>query len=81
MTDAGGLIMNGEAVFGMELGSTRIKAALIAPDNRTPASGGHGWENSRVNGIGIYALDDLWSGIAAAFADLRPDVEKNTAFS
>ena len=76
MTDAGGLIANGEAVLGMELGSTRIKATLIAPDNRTLASGGHGWENSRVNGIWSYALDDVWSGIAAAFADLRADVEK-----
>ena len=62
--------------MGMELGSTRIKAVLIGPDNVPLASGGQGWENAQVDGIWTYSLDDVWSGIAAAFADLKLRVEE-----
>ena len=40
------IIQAGEGVIGIELGSTRIKAVLIGPDNMPIASGGHGWENN-----------------------------------
>ena len=70
------IIESGQAVMGMELGSTRIKAVLIGPDNSPLASGGHNWENSQVDGIWTYSLDEVWSGIAAAFADLKDDVQK-----
>ena len=76
MMDSGELIAGGRAVLGMELGSTRIKATLIAPDNRTLAAGGHAWENRRIDGVWSYTLDDVHQGIAAAFADLQSDVKK-----
>ena len=70
------IIESGKAVMGMELGSTRIKAVLIAPDNSLLASGGHGWENSQIDGIWTYPLDEVWSGIAASFADLKKNVRE-----
>ena len=38
------IIASGQAVLGIELGSTRIKAVLIGPDHAPIASGDHGWE-------------------------------------
>ena len=35
------IIATGKAVMGMELGSTRIKAVLVGPDNSPLASGGY----------------------------------------
>ncbi len=74
--DAVKIIENGQAIMGMELGSTRIKAVLIGPDNSPLASGGHGWENSRIDEIWTYPLEEVLSGIAAAYADLKNDVQK-----
>ena len=68
------VIREGRAVLGLELGSTRIKAVLIGPEKTPLASGGHGWENSQVDGIWTYSLDDVWTGIAAAYADLKKNV-------
>ncbi|MBN2163983.1 MAG: hypothetical protein JXR25_05890 [Pontiellaceae bacterium] len=69
------MIQNGEGVIGIELGSTRIKAVLIGPDNAPVASGGHGWENTLQDGIWTYPLEEVWSGIQASFANLQKDVE------
>lgn len=69
------LIQNGEAVIGIELGSTRIKAVLIDPDNMPIASGGHGWENTLTDGVWTYPLEEVWTGIQNSFAALQKDVE------
>jgi sugar (pentulose or hexulose) kinase len=74
--DAAEVIKNGDAVFGCELGSTRIKATLIGPDTRPLAGGSHSWENKLQDGIWTYDLSDVWVGVAACFADLAADVEK-----
>ncbi len=64
----------GKTYLGIELGSTRIKAALIN-DTFTPvASGSHEWENRLENGIWTYSLDDIHSGIKSCYADLKKDV-------
>lgn len=68
-------IEQGEAVLGIELGSTRIKAILIDPDGQPIASGGHGWENTLKDGVWTYGLDEVWEGLQAAVAELRGDVE------
>ncbi|MDF1569194.1 MAG: FGGY-family carbohydrate kinase [Spirochaetaceae bacterium] len=70
------IIESGNAVMGMELGSTRIKAVLVGPDNQLLSTGGHGWENIQIDGVWTYSLDEVWSGIASCFADLRSDVRK-----
>jgi sugar (pentulose or hexulose) kinase len=68
------LIQSGGAVLGIELGSTRIKASLIAPDATPLASGSHAWENRLEQGVWTYAMDDVWRGLAACYASLVSDV-------
>lgn len=69
-------IKNGEAVIGIEMGSTRIKAILITEDKDPLASGGFGWENSQVDGIWTYSLEEVWEGVQASYSDLVKDVKK-----
>lgn len=68
------VLAGGRALLGIELGSTRIKACLIAPDGTTLAVGGHAWENQLVDGVWTYSLDAVWAGLADAVADLHADV-------
>ena len=58
------------AFLGIELGSTRIKAVLVDGTCAVLASGSYTWENQLVDGLWSYALDEVWSGIQAAYADL-----------
>lgn len=59
-------------VLGIELGSTRIKACLVDAGDPTVvlATGSHEWENRLVDGLWTYSLDDVWTGLRAAYADL-----------
>jgi sugar (pentulose or hexulose) kinase len=59
-------------VLGIELGSTRIKLCLVAADDPATilATGAHEWQNQFVDGVWTYALDDVWSGLQSAYADL-----------
>jgi sugar (pentulose or hexulose) kinase len=68
------LIAAGQAVLGIELGSTRIKASLIAPDATPLASGSHAWENQLKDGVWTYDLTEIWRGVAACYASLVKDV-------
>jgi sugar (pentulose or hexulose) kinase len=70
------LITSGQAILGIELGSTRIKAALLAPDATPLASGSHAWENQLRDGVWTYDLADVWSGLAACYASLVEDVRE-----
>jgi sugar (pentulose or hexulose) kinase len=67
-------IRSGQAILGIEFGSTRIKAALIAPDATPLAAGSHAWESRLEGGVWTYAMDDVWSGLASCFASLADDV-------
>lgn len=68
------MIASGGAILGIELGSTRIKASLIAPDTTPLASGSFGWENQLTDGVWTYAMEDVWTGLAACYASLGQDV-------
>jgi sugar (pentulose or hexulose) kinase len=68
------LIRSGRAILGIEFGSTRIKASLIAPDTTPLASGSHGWENRLEAGIWTYDMTDVWAGLAGSYASLVADV-------
>jgi sugar (pentulose or hexulose) kinase len=68
------LIQSGGAVLGIEFGSTRIKAALIAPDTTPLASGSYAWENQLKDGVWTYDMEDVWKGLAACYASLVQDV-------
>ncbi|MCD8156953.1 MAG: ATPase, partial [Clostridiales bacterium] len=67
-------IADGQAILGVELGSTRIKAVLIAPDHTPVAQGSHEWENQLVDGIWTYSLEAVWDGLRDAYADLARNV-------
>ncbi|WP_194396530.1 xylulokinase [Microbacterium atlanticum] len=71
-------IRAGRTALGIELGSTRIKACLVDADDPATvlAVGSHAWENRYESGVWTYSLDDVWSGLQAAYADLVADVER-----
>ncbi|MFG6477344.1 xylulokinase [Microbacterium sp. P06] len=70
-------IAAGRAVLGIELGSTRIKACLIDPDDPTVvlAVGSSDWENRFEDRVWTYSLEAVWAGLQAAYADLVADVQ------
>ncbi len=65
----------GQAVLGIEFGSTRIKAVLVGTDNAPIASGGHDWENRYENNIWTYAMEDVHAGLQDCYAKLKDDVK------
>ncbi len=69
------LIRDGRGVLGVEFGSTRIKATLIGPDCAPIASGAHGWENTLVDGVWTYSMEEVWSGLAACYRELAESVK------
>ena len=69
-------IENGLAAVGIEFGSTRIKAVLIDSEKNPAASGGFTWENSLIDGIWTYSLEEIHNGIVTAFAELKKDVQE-----
>lgn len=69
-------IKEGKTSLGIELGSTRIKAVLIDSNSNPIASGGHNWENSLIDGIWTYKLDDVWQGVASCYKELKEDVKE-----
>lgn len=70
-------IREGRTSLGIELGSTRIKACLIGTDaTEVLATGSFAWENRLEDGLWTYALDEVWQGLQAAFADLVADAQQ-----
>lgn len=69
-------INRGESYLGIELGSTRIKACLIDGAGTPLASGSHAWENRFENGYWTYSMEDVYTGVRAAFASLATDVRE-----
>ena len=56
-------IRQGNIIMGLELGSTRIKAVLIDQKGLLLATGSYVWENSLVDGVWTYSLEEAWKGI------------------
>ena len=69
-------ILAGKTVLGVELGSTRIKAVLVGEDHAPIASGNHDWENRLENNVWTYSIDDVWTGLQHAYAELARDVQE-----
>ena len=69
------LIESAKTYLGIELGSTRIKAVLIAPDYTTIASSDYGWENKYENSYWTYHMEDVWTGLQSVFASLAQNVK------
>ncbi len=68
-------IKEGKTSIGIEFGSTRIKAVLIGDDFTVAASGAYDWENSFIDGVWTYSLDEVKAGLQGAFFALADDVK------
>ena len=67
-----------DAILGVELGSTRIKAVLTDANHTVLAQGSHIWENDYQDGVWTYPLDAVWVGLRAAVTqalDALPGVQ------
>lgn len=69
-------IEEGNAVLGIEFGSTRIKAVLINSKNEPIAQGGFDWENSLLNGIWTYSYEEILAGLSGCYAKMKSDVKE-----
>ncbi|GKU23701.1 xylulokinase [Clostridium folliculivorans] len=69
-------IINGKTVLGIELGSTRIKAVLLGENNTPIASGSHDWENSYINNVWTYSLDEVWTGLQDSYQKMANNVKE-----
>ena len=69
-------IIAGKAILGIEFGSTRIKAVLIDESNKPIAQGCHEWENSLVDGLWTYSIEEIWYGLPDCYANLVKDVKE-----
>ena len=74
MTSRKDAIERGQTVLGIELGSTRIKAVLLAEDLTPIAAGSHEWENRYEDGVWTYRLDEVWAGLQASYRQLADAV-------
>ena len=60
-------------ILGIELGSTRIKSVLIDEAANVIAQGSYEWENTLIDGLWSYSLDDVEKGIQTSYASLAED--------
>ncbi len=65
-------IVRGKTALGIELGSTRIKAVLVDNCGKVLAAGIHDWENSLINNIWTYSLDEIHQGIESLLQQPAP---------
>ena len=76
MNAARELINSGKTSLGIELGSTRIKAVLLGENNEPIATGGHDWENSYIDGVWTYSLEEVWEGVQNSYKSMAADVKE-----
>lgn len=69
------IIKNGNAILGIELGSTRIKSVIIDDQNNPIGAGTFEWSNSYENGIWTYNLEEVWIGIQESYKVLKDDIK------
>ncbi|WP_332632683.1 xylulokinase [Halalkalibacter flavus] len=74
--DVKNAIQSGKTVLGIELGSTRIKAVLIGEDHAPIATGSHVWENSYVNHIWTYSVEEVWEGVQDSYQQMADNVRQ-----
>ncbi len=69
-------IISGKTALGIELGSTRIKGVLVDFQGQVLAVGIHDWENSFIDNIWTYSLEEIHAGIRNCYSSLRENVKK-----
>ncbi|GHU99512.1 ATPase [Clostridia bacterium] len=62
-------------VLGIELGSTRIKAVLLNARHETLGTGEYEWENTYLDTIWTYGVEDVWKGVQSCYADLKRKIK------
>lgn len=70
------LILNGETALGIELGSTRIKGVLVDLAGNVLAVGLYDWENSFIQNIWSYSLEEIHKGVRGCYSSLREEVKE-----
>ena len=60
-------------ILGIELGSTRIKSVIINEAAEVVAQGSYEWENTLVDGLWSYSLEEVEAGLQASYASLAKD--------
>ena len=65
-----------EKILGIELGSTRIKSVLLDGNATVIATGSYEWENTLVDGLWSYSLEDVEKGIQASYRALSEDYKE-----
>lgn len=70
------MIEQGKTALGIELGSTRIKAVLIDLKGAVLAVGIHDWENSFVDNIWTYSLEEIHAGVRDCYRSLKEVVKE-----
>lgn len=73
--EIGRVIAERNAILGIELGSTRIKAVLVGRDCSPIASSNFDWENKFEGGVWTYHIDDVWVGLQNIYKSLAADVQ------
>ncbi|MGO1200416.1 MAG: FGGY-family carbohydrate kinase [Dermabacteraceae bacterium] len=68
-------LAEGRAHLGLELGSTRIKAALVDDRGTVLGTGSHAWENQLVEDSWTYSLEGVRAGVQDCYAALVRDVQ------
>ncbi|MCD7838398.1 MAG: FGGY-family carbohydrate kinase [Clostridiales bacterium] len=69
-------IQNGETALGIELGSTRIKGVLIDSSGTVLAVGIYDWENSFIDNVWTYSIEEIHTGLRGCYRSLRETVER-----
>ena len=70
------IIETGDIFLGIEFGSTRIKAVLTGENGEVLGTGIHDWENSFLDGIWTYPLDEIPSGLSSCYASIKRDIKE-----
>ncbi len=76
-TDIKQFIESGQAVLGIEFGSTRIKAVLVNPDGNILETGIFDWENHLESGIWTYGEEEIWNGLQHCYKNLVSNVSQS----
>ena len=69
-------ILNAKTALGIELGSTRIKGVLIDLSGKVLAVGIHDWENSFIDNIWTYSIEEIHRGLRGCYRSLCDEVKK-----
>ena len=70
------IIEAGDIFLGIEFGSTRIKAVLTDKNGEVLGTGIYDWENSFIDGIWTYPLDEILSGLSSCYTSIKSDIKE-----